>query len=301
MLLAVCLEERGLSRVCSKRDRKPENWRRTGFAHATMTRTTLDPVQALWIGPGLSKLEQCSIRSFLHHGHAYHLYVYDDVRGVPDGAEVRDAEAVLPRSKIFKYRSFDTYSGFSNLFRYKLLYDQGGYWSDLDVVCLQSLPSTDYVFSGERGRNGGQKLNPCILRAPPRSPLMERLYATASACDVSRLYWGQIGPKLLTDMVRDARLERYAQPYTSFCPINWWQWTDVFDPHWWVWLKLTARSRHKPIYAVHLWNEMWRRNNYDKNRAYATGSFFEYLKRRYLTRSASSTLTSQTTGASKRG
>ena len=34
-----------------------------------------------------SVLEQLSIRSFLSHGYPYHLYVYNDVRGVPEGVE----------------------------------------------------------------------------------------------------------------------------------------------------------------------------------------------------------------------
>jgi hypothetical protein len=36
------------------------------------------------------------------------------------------------------------------------------------------------------------------------------------------------------------------------------------------------------VYAVHLWNEMWRRNQRDKDETYDPGCLYEQLKRRYL-------------------
>src|SRR4051794_17882417 len=86
-----------------------------------------EPVQSLWIGPELSVMEQLSIRSFLANGHPFHLYVYSDVRGIPDGADVRDAREILPESMIFQYSEYKTVAGFANYFRYKLLLDRGGW------------------------------------------------------------------------------------------------------------------------------------------------------------------------------
>ena len=64
-----------------------------------------DFVQSLWVGSRLSTMEQLAIRSFLHHGHGYHLYTYDppSVENLPPGAEELDAEAILPNSAIFEY------------------------------------------------------------------------------------------------------------------------------------------------------------------------------------------------------
>ena len=84
-------------------------------------------------------MEQMSIQSFIHHGHEYHLYVYDEVEGIPAGTKIKDANRVLPDSDIFSKTATKTagYVTFSNLFRYQLLKDIGGWWVDLDVVCLQ--------------------------------------------------------------------------------------------------------------------------------------------------------------------
>ena len=66
-------------------------------------------------------MEQLSISSFLHNGHDYHLYVYDDLKYIPAGTVVMDASEILPSSRIFQYKQRPSYAGFSNFFRYKLL------------------------------------------------------------------------------------------------------------------------------------------------------------------------------------
>jgi len=110
-------------------------------------------MQGLWIGPELSPMEALSIRSFLAHGHEYHLYTYGHVSNVPEGTVVKDANAIIPFDKVFKYRDYDSYSGFSNHFRYQLLQLRGGWWVDLDLICLKPFDfESDYVFSSEEAQ-----------------------------------------------------------------------------------------------------------------------------------------------------
>ena len=99
-------------------------------------------VQSLWIGDSLPAMQRLSISSFLRNGHGYHLYSYNDIDGVPPGTTVKDAATILPRDSIFFYQTGfgkGSYSAFSNLFRYKLLLERGGWWVDTDVVCLRHL------------------------------------------------------------------------------------------------------------------------------------------------------------------
>ena len=88
-------------------------------------------VQGLWVGDRLSTMEQLSIRSFLAHGHEYHLYVYGSVDNVPAGTRVMDARDIHPEPW-----DFQSCAIFADYFRYKLLLDRGGWWADLDAVCL---------------------------------------------------------------------------------------------------------------------------------------------------------------------
>ena len=118
-------------------------------------------IQCLWIGRALSPLEQLSIRSFLANGHEVHLYLYEQIEGVPRGTRVRNAERVLPRSAQFLYREHPSYAGFSNFFRYRLLLEKGGWWVDLDTICLRPFDFRLRLCLRQRGRSGRRHESEC--------------------------------------------------------------------------------------------------------------------------------------------
>ena len=234
-----------------------------------------DIVQGLWIGQRLSVMEQLSIRSFLAHGHRYHLYTYDKVEGVPRGAVLRDAREILPRDRIFRYTEFDTYAGFANFFRYKLLWERGGWWSDSDVVCLRPFHfAGDYVFSSERDIAGADVVNVGVMKAPARSSLFAYAWETCNAKDPRTLRWGEVGPALAAVAVAKFGLQSSVQTAAVFCPIDFFEWQAVLDG--------TREWSFGPeTCAVHLWNELWRRCGRDKDAVYAKTCLYERLKRQY--------------------
>src|SRR5271168_1049448 len=176
-------------------------------------------VQSLWIGGELSSMEVGSIRSFLAQGHSFHLYVYDEVQNIPSGTVVLDAHTIVDRSKIFTYKDFPSYAGFSNLFRYALLHKCGNYWTDLDIFCLRPFDfSGDYFFARQKADSFRQSLknhffpslNCCLMKAPAGSELCRRSVNFCLEQDPARLAWGTTGPKLLTQLARELHLGRYA-------------------------------------------------------------------------------------------
>src|SRR3989338_7556081 len=112
-----------------------------------------ETIQLLWIGDELSNLERLCLYSYLQNGHSVHLYVYNSNLDGPEGVVLKDGNEILDKSEIFVYQSGcgkGSVSAFSNLFRYALLYQKGGWWSDTDVVCLKHLDFQDkYVFSAQ--------------------------------------------------------------------------------------------------------------------------------------------------------
>src|SRR3954467_14258102 len=97
----------------------------------------LPVINELWIGQ-LSPVEQLCLKSFVAKGHNVHLYTYDAIENVPQGVTLQDAAQILPPSQIFRNRrgrGKGSLAGFSDLFRYKLLLDKGGWWVDTDVFC----------------------------------------------------------------------------------------------------------------------------------------------------------------------
>ena len=231
-------------------------------------------IQTLWIGPELSSMERLALRSFLANGHEVHLYTYGEVAGVPPGAIVRDANEILPSSRIFQYRDFASYSGFSNYFRYRLLLLRGGWWVDADMVCLRPLTGldTDHVFSAER-HEGTIMMSSGAIKAPIGSAAMEWAWNECDARDPATIRWGETGPRLLATAVTRFGLDAYVQPPESFCPIGYANWDLLLDPD--------APPIDGAPYAVHLWNEMWRRAGRDKNDRYDRRCLYEQLRDRY--------------------
>lgn len=233
-----------------------------------------DVIQGLWIGSELSVMEQLSIASFLHHGHEYHLYVYDELRNVPAGTVIRNANEILPASRIFQYTHQASYAGFANFFRYKLLLERGGWWVDTDVICLKRFDFADeYVFAGEIDKED-EVIASGIIKAPAGSEVMAYAWTVCQQKDPRELRWGETGPRLMTEAVRKFSLEYFKKPYRLFCPLSYKEWHRVLEPD-------AEALLHEDTYAIHLWNEMWRAAGQDKNASYNPNCLYEQLKAKY--------------------
>ena len=232
-------------------------------------------IQGLWIGNELSVMEQLSLASFLKHGHEYHLYVYEEVKNVPPGTTVKDGNEILPASDIFQYQGRPSYAGFANFFRYKLLLERGGWWADMDTVCLKPFDFSDeYVFSSEMYK-GLEVVNCGVVKAPPGSEAMRWAWEVCQTKNSKQLVWGETGPKLIAEAVRKFSLEKYTRPAAVFCPLAFFEWQKVIEPG-------PSPAWADSAYAIHLLNDKWRAAEQDKNAKYSEDCFYEQLKRRYL-------------------
>jgi mannosyltransferase OCH1-like enzyme len=231
-------------------------------------------IQGLWIGSELSTMERLSITSFLRNGHEYHLYVYDDLPHVPAGTIVKDANEILPASRIFKYTHRPSYAGFSNHFRFQLLFQRGGWWADTDVVCLRPFDFSDeYVFASELS---GERIlaNNGIMKAPARSEVMDYAASVCEMKDPQKLVWGETGPYLLTEIVGKYNLGQFQQPCSLFSPVAHADWHRLLEPY--------VVAIPADAYAIHLWNSYWQFEPQDKNADYHPDCIYEQLKRKYF-------------------
>ncbi len=236
-------------------------------------------VQGLWVGNRLSTLEKLSIASFIKNGYEYHLYAYDDITNLPNGTQVKNGNDILPKESIFTYKHGDgrgSVSAFSNVFRYKLLHDNGGYWVDSDVVCLNEWDffDDDYVFASEID-NGKSKVASCVIKTKQYDEVAAYCYSKCMEKDLNNIIWGQIGPLLVEEAVNQFNLQDYVLPVETFCSINWYEAQFAVDPNYDF-----TDIPNRP--AIHLWNEVWRRNNIDKDGQFHPDCLYEKLKKEYL-------------------
>jgi hypothetical protein len=218
-----------------------------------------DCIHALWIGNRLSALELLTIESFLNNKHRFVLWTYEQIlTPLPKQVIIKDATQIIPKEDIFQYKNKNqfghgkgSYAGFSDIFRYKLLYEYGGWWTDMDVTCLKPLDfSAPYVFRTHHDL----KVVGNIMKCPPKSELMLRCYDKAIAeVDADNCDWNK-PIRILNDTIFELGLQQYIIEISNRD-----SWNDV--------RKLIAGKKQVPDhwYIIHWVNEEWRRNKINKD------------------------------------
>ena len=225
----------------------------------------------------MSPLEVTCLRSFLDHGHQLTVFTYEQGT-VPPVFRTADANLIVPRDKIFFYRSEPgkgSIAGFSNLFRYELLREFGDIWLDTDVLCLSG------EWSGETDLIAGWESEKWIGNAVLKLPkaLAEECISRCLALG-DTVTWGQTGPRLVTELLLRDGLQSRLSPKERFYPRWHQQWLEFFDDD----ADATVRQASSGSLAAHLWNQMITQNRFRKNLLPSAGSFFGDAVRRHGTK-----------------
>jgi len=232
-------------------------------------------IQSLWISGPLSNSEILGIYSYLKNGHEYHLYTYEDIKNVPKGAIVKDGNEILPHECIFKDSS-QSFAAFADWFRFKLLYLKGGWWVDIDTVCLRYFDiESNYCFSSEYDDSGSALLNATYMKSRSQSPFLKECLDYIDGKNRDEVKFGEFGLLLLRKVLAKYECMGFIKAPEVFCPINW------FEMY-----HLISSNEYKPeniTMAIHLWNERWRLALLNKNATYHPHSIYERLKRKYST------------------
>ena len=228
----------------------------------------MDRIQMMWFGREFTNNELLSLHSFLYHGHIIDLYTYDTIINCPkhDNLHILDGREIVKKPFAYKHGvGTGSYSAFSNIFRYRLLWKKGGYWCDLDMICLRKFDFTnEYVFALEKPN----QIASCVIRCPEKSPIMKYCIEQCEQVNSNTIEWGQVGPRLLHNAVFHFSLQHFCQKPLVFCPIQW----ENID------IILSNKIEFsKDVYGIHLWNEIWRRRNLNKNGKW-NGLYHELFK-----------------------
>ena len=257
-------------------------------------------MRGLWIGNELGTFERLCIQSFLDHGHPFRLFTYGDMDGIPEGTIVEDANSVLSEGLLRPFqRKGASVAHFADWFRWKLLQTRGGYWVDMDIVCLRPFEfQAPVIFCYQ------DPFTPSIgvLRFPAEHPvtkdMLERcenpnrvrssdswrrrarkLLRRMRGGGHEKLGWGEAGgPPGFREALADTDYHKYGLPFTVFYPVHHQHWPCIFDE------TLTADlSFFADTHALHLWGELFRRfSPKGSEDVFPPESVFEQLKRKHL-------------------
>ena len=260
-------------------------------------------VQSLWIGDKLTNLEKMCINSFLLHGYDFHLYTYGPVQGVPEGTTIKEGTDILPASEIFCYAANTTQvkdpstyktspSAFSNLFRFTLIYKLGGVWVDTDIICHKFYDFTKdpYTFISECDKKykelkfgasiiAGRKGDPVMLDAINICQKRKQLILEG------KIPWG-LGPATVKAIIEKYSLQKYLKEWNFANSCNCHHVETIMNSGY---IPKEGGKYYRSLtdappvsHFIHLWNEFWRRNNFNKNGTYPPSTLYEQCKALYL-------------------
>jgi len=175
---------------------------------------------------------------------------------------------------------------------------RGGYWVDADVICIKPFKFREEIVFGKQSV---QVPNVAVLRFPPNHYFTKHMEEIS--CDPNKplpydttkikrakikrrmlgrgwdyVEWGEAGgPDGFRRALLHFNLFHLGKPYTYFYPITCENWQCIYDS------TFTNESPfYKNSHALHLWNELLRQNNIDKDGNFEENSLIERLKREYL-------------------
>lgn len=154
-----------------------------------------DAVNAFYQGEKITKLELLTAVSFLKNNHQFNLFTYDTniKKFFPKEVNIINANEIMEESKMFVYEGRGdcvrgSISGFSDIFRYYILYKVGGWYVDMDVTCLQSFDTInqDIVI---RPHNRTITVANIIKMPKNYAPLKKLIEATEAVVDKNNDDW----------------------------------------------------------------------------------------------------------------
>ncbi len=233
-------------------------------------------IHGLWIGDYLSPLEMLTLHSFIEQGHTFHLWLYEPLQNeLPQGVICQDANSIIPQSEIFVRQKGDPHKGFgkgslalfSDLFRYKLLYEKGGWWVDMDITCIQAFEfEAPYFFRAH-------PLLPMVgnvMKCPRGAPVMLATYeAVKERCNANTKEW-LLSNKILNEQVQNFNLAGYIKSGYS----NPDDWLEIER------LLYAGFEPQTPWKYIHWMNEEWRSRAISKE-AFFKNSYLETLYKHY--------------------
>jgi hypothetical protein len=258
-------------------DKRWEVWQAVEQATGITIDTDTQTINALWIGKRISKLEMLTIHSFLAFGYRFKLWLYEPLENtLPKNIIIGDANEIIPKEQVFAYKNKNkyghgkgSYAGFSDIFRYKLLYEKGGWWVDMDVTCLKPLDFDKQYFF----RNHHElKIVGNVMKCPKHSKLMKYCYDEAIATVTEENTDWHKPIEILNNNIAKLGLEQYI--YRNISNEDKWDSTSKF-----IW---TNEELPDHWHIIHWQNEEWRAKKVSRNSFYFKSTLAKLMRTHQL-------------------
>jgi mannosyltransferase OCH1-like enzyme len=241
---------------------------------------TNNVIQSFWIGPKVNLIGRMSAASFLKAGHRVVVHTYEEVSGMPKGVEQWDASKIMPLEEFKKFKSV---SHAIDFFKCAMLVGKGGWWSDLDVICLKPWDFKEkYVFACDNISR--LYITNAMFKVPDEASIMTEACLTiaellAEAKETPG--WHYVGPPVMHDLVLKNRLGGFVRSKDTFDAVPYPELAGIVDPN--------KQWNFNGSYAIHLRTSIWDGGPNQsaapglwQEKSYPQGCLYEQLKDQLL-------------------
>jgi len=199
-------------------------------------------VFSLWVSKDgkLPAIQQLALKSWLRQNLKVTLYTNLKTLGNSLDTYIKSNRIILKNyNEILHYDDEDEICPYSDEFRFKVLYENGGCWLDMDLVLLKEIPNDDIIISSEHSFVKGAyksklpfKPNIGLLKFPPKNIVLketlERIEKLKSICIAQT----RDNMKLFTSVLKKPKHEDIfkfvAEPW-EYCPVPFWNFTEIYQ------------------------------------------------------------------------
>lgn len=228
-----------------------------------------------WHGNGMTLYEKNCILSFVKNDFQVNLWSFETINlpgvifcNASKFFNISDVGSITQNNKS------GCIAAFSDLFRYSVLKDVGGWWFDTDCICLKNQLDFKKLKENKNiiaGFEEPEIINGAVLSFSNQD-LANAAYSLVNQILEEKnniISWGEIGPRLITRLVNEKNLKSEIQQTEAFYPVHWKYALDALDPT----KTSDINQRCKNSFVYHYWNEIIKKKNIDKSRNPPVGSF----------------------------
>jgi len=158
----------------------------------------MNKVHFLWIGETLPEQVSKNILTFVDFGYDCILWSYNGFS--IDKVKTGNANKIMPLDSSIQVMHFADY------FRLKLLFEEGGWWSDCDNVCENELPDMDYYFNTYRD---SMTLNNNLMKAPKGCLFLQNCIEKADSLAWKTLATGDLNFRFFREFTIAHNLKKF--------------------------------------------------------------------------------------------
>ncbi len=247
-----------------------------------------DTANFFWMG-NLSIYEIANIESFIDNGFKVNIWTYDmnlDFQHLQNKLKIKDASIILDKNLLYRFnqgKQKSSMSSFSNIFRFELLKKYGGWWFDMDCICIKGVEEfknltleNDFIIGRERVNYTGSS----VLFFSDEDLLDRLIEATWEIINSNNytFFWGEIGPDLISEIVLKRNLMNETLDPSLFYRIS-------ADKFYLLFKRFPSTNSIVELnlqnsFIVHTWNEMFKRYFIKKTKLPPTNSYlYDHLKK----------------------